>query len=84
MKFFVMEKKYWRRILLHILVGMVGVLVLLIQPLPLGIYLSTLFNLGFLAYETYEYIVFKDKTFPDLAGWLYGIVLGAIIVWRLI
>jgi len=42
----------------------------------LGASLALVFGIGFVAYEVTEGRVIKDKIFPDIQGWLWGIGLS--------
>ena len=66
-------RKYWGRIALHIPIGIVISLLILIHPT-----LSVMFGAGFYIYEISENFDEHDKAYPDIAGSLWGIVIGAV------
>ena len=63
-------------VLLHIPVGIATVLI--------GIYsgwLAVIFGYGFIKYEGIERRELRDKAYPDIQGWLWGIgILGIILL----
>lgn len=72
-------------VLLHIPVGLVNILV------PIALYLlfgqagviiggaaALLFGFGFVAYQVTEGIKIKDRIFPDIHGWLWGIGISGV------
>lgn len=63
-------------VLLHIPVG-VGNAFLCMRNENIGL----LFGIGFLAYEIMQRIVEKkDKAYPDIQGWLWGMILTGITI----
>lgn len=72
-------RKYWGRMALHIPVGVAMSLLVIANPV-----ISALFGIGFLVYEVSENFDEHDKAYPDIAGFLWGIALGAGIVWLLL
>ena len=62
-------------VLLHIPVGVANALIGM-QFVGVGIVIGV----GFLSYEILQRIIErKDKAYPDIQGWLWGLVLTAII-----
>ena len=63
-------------VLLHIPVGAVNVFVAVYSG-----WVALLFGAGFLAYEVLQRVVErKDKAYPDIQGWLWGIGILSIIL----
>ena len=69
-------------VLLHIPCGILNVAIACIFFLHdmeiAGASLALLFGYGFLQYQRSEARAIKDKGFPEVQGWLYGIALTAV------
>ena len=61
---------------LHLPVGLITSLLILAHPV-----ISALFGVGFLVYEISENFDEHDLAYPDIAGYLWGIILGALILY---
>jgi hypothetical protein len=73
-------------VLLHIPVGIgntiIPITIYVIFGWPgalIGGALALVFGIGFVAYEAVEGAKIKDKIYPDIAGWLWGIGLSVIV-----
>jgi hypothetical protein len=80
------DEKYLHWVLLHIPVGVANVLIPIALYLVLGMpgvliggVLALVFGIGFIAYEVTEWEIIKDVLYPDLQGWLWGIILGVVL-----
>ena len=62
------------RMLLHFPIGLATVFIIFVNPV-----LALIFGIGFLSYEIIEEIRIKDKGWYDIAGFLWGILIGSII-----
>jgi len=71
-------------ILLHIPVGSIAVILGLLGYISgflwLGITAMVCFTIGFLTYEIVQMIRKKDKGYPEIAGFCWGIFLMMLIV----
>lgn len=73
-------------VLLHIPVGMANALIPLVLFIGFGMpgaifggLLALVFGLGFFVYELDQRAEIKDKCYPDLQGWLWGIILCVVL-----
>jgi hypothetical protein len=76
------DERYLHWVLLHIPVGVANTLIpvalYIVFGTPgalIGSVLALVFGIGFIAYEVTEWEIIKDVLYPDLQGWLWGIVL---------
>jgi len=74
-------------IALHVPVGVINVAVpvalYLVFGWPgalIGSALAVVFGIGFAGYEITEGLKIKDKIYPDIRGWLCGIVLAVALI----
>jgi len=61
------------RLLLHVPVGIANAL-MFVACEPAGV----IFSVGFLLYEVAQDLHHRDRCYPDIAGWLWGLA-GAVI-----
>ena len=80
------EEKNLPWVLMHIPVGVANVLIPVvlywIYGMPgaiIGGALAVIFGAMFATFEIVEYHVIKDVVYPDLQGWLWGVVLGVVL-----
>jgi hypothetical protein len=73
-------------VLMHIPVGGANVLIPValywIFGMPgaiIGSALAVIFGAMFATFEIVEYHVIKDVVYPDLQGWLWGVILGVVL-----
>lgn len=69
------EEDHLDGVLLHIPVGIITVILTYVSG-----WLAVIFGVGYLTYQLSEQKQISDECFPDIQGWLYGIVIGAGIV----
>lgn len=69
----------WRRVLLHIPVGIATALLVLVDSV-----LPLIATIGFVVYEVNEDMHLKDGAYQDLAGWLVGVFIGSGIAYWLL
>lgn len=72
-------------VLLHIPVGLINVLIPVALYLVLGLpgviagsAVAIVFGIGFVAYQVTEGAKIKDRIFPDIHGWLYGMGISGV------
>jgi hypothetical protein len=72
-------------VLLHIPVGLINVLIPVALYLVLGLpgviagsAVALAFGIGFVAYQITEGAKIKDRIFPDIHGWLYGMGISGV------
>ena len=63
-----------KRVLLHVPVGLAAVFLAWVNPA-----LSAVFGLGFVAYEVIQEIREPNKGWRDISGFLWGVVIGAVV-----
>ena len=68
----------WKRILLHVPVGVATVALLEAHAA-----LAVIFFLGFMVYELNEDWRIRDCAFVDIAGYLWGLALAGLAKWAL-
>ena len=67
------------RCLLHIPVGLVTVVAAIVRPV-----LAICLLVGFLAYELNEDFHIKDNAWVDIAGYLWGLAIGSMILFLIL
>lgn len=81
---------HWKGITLHVPVGLLVAVLILIHPtdttlmMQIGqVLIGTFIYLGFLLYQIWESIQIKDLAHPDIAGSLWGLACGSIVIFIL-
>ena len=73
---FSLSKDEWKRVLMHIPVGIVTI--------ALGYFISqwvgVLFGFGFLVYEAIELLELGNGSWKDIKGWLWGLGLTGLVI----